>query len=100
MAAKYFESYAKLFDKLTVKPNQLLLEIYFRQLAKQRKCSSFGGIRPAGMSLKISSTRNSALSVRMLEIVEPLTTISVFGRIRRYKLKGLILAQNERWRRG
>jgi hypothetical protein len=28
----FFESFIKLFDKLTVKPNQLLLEIYFRQL--------------------------------------------------------------------
>ena len=39
---------------------------------EQRKCGSFGGIRPAGMSLKIAVPEISALSVRMLEIVEPL----------------------------
>ena len=43
----------------------------------QRKCSSFGGIRPAGISLKLTplsrgETIISALSVRIAKSVEPL----------------------------
>jgi hypothetical protein len=41
----------------------------------------------------------SALSVQRPESVEPYDG-SASSRVRRIKLKGLILAQNERWRRG
>jgi len=57
----------RFFDKLTVKPKQ------------QRKCSSCDGIRLITMSLKLTPQSgeicvHSALSVRMLESVEPSST--------------------------
>jgi hypothetical protein len=39
----FFECFAKLFDKLTVKPNQLLLEIYFRQLLSSESAALSAG---------------------------------------------------------